>query len=87
MSLDQRIPIPPLLGTDEKSIKDTFAAFQQNFNDIFEAAHQHNYRTTAPSDEEGASGDIALVNLSSTYYLYVKFPSPIFWTRVQLTQV
>ena len=87
MTLDQRMPVPPLRGTDPQSIKDTFAAFQQNFNDLFENAHEHSVRTTAPTVDEGEVGIPIFVNLDGTPYMYVKFPSPINWTRVQLTQV
>jgi hypothetical protein len=57
---------------------------QRNLEDLFQFAHEHVVRTTAPSASEGAVGDVIPVVISGVGYLYVKFPS-IGWKRVQLT--
>lgn len=57
---------------------------QRNFEDLFQFAHEHVLRTTAPSSSEGAVGDVVPVLLNGIGYLYVKFPS-IGWKRIALS--
>lgn len=57
---------------------------QRNLEDLFQFAHEHIVRTTAPASSEGAVGDVVPVLLSGTGYLYVKFPS-IGWKRIALS--
>lgn len=54
---------------------------QRNLEDLFQFAHEHGIRTTAPSSTEGSVGDILPVLLGTTGYLYIKFPE-IGWKRV-----
>jgi hypothetical protein len=55
---------------------------QRNLEDLFQFAHTHDIRTTAPSNTEGAIGDIVPVLLSGVGYVYIKFPD-IGWKRIQ----
>jgi len=57
---------------------------QRNLEDLFLFAHQHVVRDSAPNDSEGSPGDIFLVNLNGTGYLYAKFPT-LGWKRVALS--
>ena len=57
---------------------------QRNLEDLFLAAHEHTVRDSAPSDSEGEAGDVFLVNLNGTGYLYAKFPT-LGWKRVALS--
>lgn len=68
----QRSPV----GTDIKA-----SVVQQNFEQLFEVAHSHQVRTSAPASNEGAINDIVPVILDSIPYLYIKFPT-VGWKRV-----
>ena len=59
---------------------------QKSFDQLFGFAHDHLVRTAAPTSRDGMSGDLVPVNLSGTYYLYVKMTSTV-WARVALTAV
>lgn len=59
---------------------------QKSFEQLFGFAHDHLVRTTAPTSREGTPGDMTPVNLSGTYYLYIKMTSTV-WARVALTAV
>lgn len=87
MALDQRVEIPPFNANDLNAVKNFTAALKENIGDLLETAHQHNVRTTAPSVNEGNVTDIIPVSISGVPYLYIKFPAPINWARVALTQV
>lgn len=63
------------------SDKPTPETIQRNLEDLFQFAHTHEIRTTAPSSTEGSVGDIVPVLLNGTGYLYIKF-STVGWKRV-----
>jgi len=71
----QSEPISPPILNDRDTLDDFSAVIQRNIEDLFELAHKHRYRTSAPSSNEGDVGDIYLVEESSTFKVYVKFPS------------
>jgi hypothetical protein len=75
MAKTQNFPI----GNDFKA-----EVVQRNLEDLYEFAHSHTVRTTAPSSSEGSIGDVIPVELSGVGYLYVKFPT-IGWKRVALS--
>lgn len=81
--IKQRNPLSPPLDTDEL-LSDYSAVLQSNLEQLFEAAHMHGLRTSAPSENEGTVGDILPVQIDSTYYLYAKFPT-VGWKRVALS--
>jgi len=59
---------------------------QKSLDQLFGYAHEHLVKTTAPTSKDGIPGDIVPVNLSGTYYLYIKITSTV-WARVALTAV
>ena len=56
---------------------------QRNFQDLFEYAHEHSFRITIPSASEGTVGDLVLVYINNTCYLYAKLP--VGWKKVTLS--
>lgn len=57
---------------------------QRNLRILFESAHDHRIRTTAPAATEGAVGDIQLVDDGTTGKIFVKFPT-LGWLSVALS--
>jgi len=84
MPLDQRQKVSPPTGVDIKSLKDFASIIQYAFDDLFQDAHIHSLRTTAPSASDGEVGDIFLVELSGVGYIYAKLPT-LGWKRVALS--
>jgi hypothetical protein len=76
-------PISPPLEHDRDTLADYSAIIQDNAKDLFQLAHKHRYLTSAPTSNEGTVGDVFLVEESSTFKLYAKFPSG--WKSVTLT--
>jgi len=74
------------MKTQSFPIGDDFKAevVQRNLEDLFEDAHAHTLRTTAPSANEGMVGDVIPVELNSIGYIYVKYPT-IGWKRIALS--
>lgn len=61
---------------DKDSLKDYTAVIQEQFNSLFESAHDHLPRATVPTANEGAVGDIIPVaTVEGGYYAYVKLIS------------
>lgn len=60
--------------TQKNPIGDDFNAnvVQLNFNDLFEAAHDHLVRRTPPTNKEGKPGDIVAYDDGTTVYAYFK---------------
>jgi hypothetical protein len=84
MPQDQRQKISPPTNNDLKSLNDFASVVQYAFEDLFETAHIHSVRTTAPTDNDGSVGDIMLVELSGVGYIYAKLPT-LGWKRVALS--
>lgn len=83
MSRDmQRKLVSPPSDKDAK-LKDYSSVIQQNFEDVFEALHNHQSLISIPAANEGSIGDIVLVTLESQTYLYAKFP--LGWKRILLS--
>lgn len=82
--LSQRSKIVPPQSVDIGNLQDFASVIQQAFDEVFEDAHIHTVRTSAPSETEGSVGDVMIVVLSSVGYLYVKCPT-IGWKRVALS--
>lgn len=83
MAIRQSKPISPPRPEDVDILDDYSSILQDNFVQLFELAHRHNVRTTVPASNEGNVGDIFLVEASSTFSIYVKFPSG--WKSVVVT--
>ena len=83
MPKQQRIEVAPPLAED-KEFQDFASVVQNNFVDLFQVAHDHPLHTSAPTTSEGNIGDIQLVNLSGTYYIYAKVAIAT-WKRVVLS--
>jgi hypothetical protein len=79
MAKQQRRPLAPPLETD-KLFRDYTSVIQSNFDDIFNDAHTHPLRTSIPLATEGIIGDIVLVNLLGTYYIYAKVDNAV-WKK------
>ena len=84
MPLDQRQKVSPPTANDIRSLQDFSSVIQQAFDEVFQEAHIHSVRTTAPSMAEGVVGDIMLVELSGIGYIYAKLPT-LGWKRVALS--
>ena len=71
MARQQRRPLAPPLETD-KLFRDYTSVIQSNLDDLYNDSHRHAIRTSIPLETDGSIGDITIVNLSGTYYIYVK---------------
>lgn len=84
--IGQKRPIAPPVDGDEKLV-DFSSVVQGNLEDLYFAAHDHTAVTSLPSANDGANGDIRLVEdtsvTPSVFYLYCKFSAG--WKRVLLT--
>ena len=83
MPKQQRVEVAPPL-VEDKEFQDFASVVQNNFVDLFQVAHDHPLHTAAPTASEGTIGDIQLVDLSGTYYIYAKVATAI-WKRVLLS--
>jgi len=79
--MQRKFVVPP--SGNDKDLKDFSSSVQQNLREIFENLHIHRVLKEAPTAEEGSIGEIALVTLESTTYLYAKFP--LGWKRILLS--
>jgi hypothetical protein len=79
MAKQQRRPLAPPLETD-KLFRDYTAVIQNNLDDLFNDAHTHTIRTSIPLPTDGIVGDIVVVNLTGTYYIYVKVDNTV-WKK------
>lgn len=84
MARKQKTPLVPPILDDKKSLSDYSSIIQRNFEDLFNDDHTHNLKTTVPSSTDGSPQDIIIVNLSGTYYLYVKVSTTL-WKRIALS--
>lgn len=75
MAIRQVHPLSPPRPEDQETLADYSSVLQDNFSQLFQIAHRHTLRTTAPASNEGNVGDIFLVEVGSTFSIYVKFPS------------
>jgi hypothetical protein len=83
MTIRQQQPVSPPRPEDRDTLNDYSAIFQDNFVQLFEIAHRHTIRSTAPASNEGNVTDIFLVEDGSTFKLYAKFTSG--WKSVVLS--
>jgi deoxyhypusine synthase len=67
--------------TQSKQVSDD-TVVQFNLEELYQAAHTHDVRTTVPGTNDGSIGDIVLVESGGTK-LYVKFRSG--WKSVTLS--
>jgi len=65
---------------DDTGLLDFSAMLQKDFEVLFDFAHSHRIRTTAPTSREGLVGDIVLVDLGATKYIAVKYSGGWFKT-------
>lgn len=79
MSKVQRSPLAPPSDKDEL-LKDFTSKIQESFEDLFQDAHIHDKRTSAPSANEGEVGDMVLVETETERYVAVKYSSGWFRT-------
>lgn len=80
MAKQQSRPIAPPIEDDQKTLTDFASVVQDNLLDLFSVAHDHPVRTTAPVPSEGDTGDIVLVSLSGSWYIYAKVDAST-WKR------
>lgn len=83
MSLTQRQKVVPPVPSDSRLL-DYSQGIQLNLSGLFEAAHVHPVQTSAPTASAGNPGDILIVNLSGSVFLYVKVTTSS-WFKVALT--
>jgi hypothetical protein len=86
MASPQEFPLAPPLPHDRETLQDFAEVAQRNLRDLFELSHEHTIRTTEPLASELQAGVPVVVNLSGTYYLYVRV-SDTQVARVALTVV
>jgi hypothetical protein len=79
----QKRAVSPPLETD-KTLQDFAEVIQGNFRDVFQDVHVHPSKTAAPSATDGQVGDIFMVKVSSTWYLYAKVDNST-WKKVALS--
>lgn len=79
----KRQVVPPIVG-DQGTLNDFSSIVQDNFKQLFDLAHTHEVRSTVPAYNEGQVGDIVLVFISPTYYVYAKVTTQM-WLRVALS--
>lgn len=75
MPIRQEQPVSPPRPGDEETLDDYSAILQDNFSQLFQDAHIHSVRSTAPASNEGEVGDIFLVETTTERYVAVKFSS------------
>ena len=83
LSQPQRV-VPPV--PSDTRLLDFSQGVQLNLSSLFNSAHNHTVQSVAPAAKAGNLGDIYIVNLSGTVYLYVKATTTS-WYRVALTAV
>lgn len=66
---------PHPIGNDFKA-----AVVQQNFENLFELAHEHQLKSSFPTTSSGESRDLAIVDDGTDVYLVVKTPRGWFRT-------
>jgi len=81
--INQPLKLAPPLPSDVRLL-DYTQGVNLNLGALFAAAHTHSIQTVAPTSTQGSLGDITIVNLSGTFYLYVKGTSTQ-WYKVALT--
>lgn len=86
MASQQEFQVSPPLPGDRDNLQDFAEVVQRNLRSLFELAHTHTIRTTAPTTKELEAGVPVVVNLSGVYYLYVRV-SDSQMARVALTLV
>lgn len=72
MASPQEFPLSAPLPHDREALQDFAEIAQRNLRDLFELSHEHTIRTTAPLAKELDPGVPVVVNLSGTFYLYVR---------------
>lgn len=55
------------MGTELKP-----SVVQKNFEELFQDSHDHQIRSTFPTDREGVARDIVIVDTGSAVYICVK---------------
>ena len=70
---------------DAQGLDKLTTLIQLNFERVYDNLHTHGVKTAAPASTDGAIGDVFLVDLSGTPYIYAKLSSG--WARVALTYI
>jgi len=83
MSETQTTPVSAPLPTDDK-LQVFATVLQQNLFDLFNYAHTHTPTNVVPTNTQGNVGDISIVQIGTSYYLYAKV-SKTLWKRVLLS--
>lgn len=86
MASPQEFPVSPPLPGDREALLDFSEVVQRNTKALFDLSHTHYVRDTVPTVDELDPGVPAVVNLSGTFYLYVRV-SATQLARVALTLV
>ena len=81
----QQFPVSPPLALDVQTLKDYTSVIQKNLRDLFNTSHNHPLMTSAPANTDGNIGDVILVQLDTSPYLYIRFPDPLGWKRILLS--
>jgi hypothetical protein len=84
MSRTQKRPLaPPSEADSENKLKDFTQVIQESLEDLFEFSHTHDHLTDVPADTDGQVGDIKIVTVAGSRYLYAKTPDG--WFRTALS--
>lgn len=69
---------------DDEELNDYTSVIQTVFDEIYQDLHSHTIRTSAPKVTDGEVGDIQLVEIESSRFLYTKFSAG--WFKVALIE-
>lgn len=62
----------PLSGVDQSDQASLLATLQLNFEQLFQDAHEHMVRESAPTSSDGSVGDMVMVDDGTDVYIAVK---------------
>ena len=81
MSKTQTNPLAPPSEPDREMLDDYTSSIQEGLAALYRDAHTHDVRTAAPADNEGAVGDILLIDDGTDKYLAIRYSDGWFKTR------
>lgn len=67
--------LPHIPKSADRETMESITVTRTALEELFEHAHSHDYRETAPGENDGEVGDIVFVDDGSTTKIYAKFRS------------
>lgn len=81
---DQEAKVVPV-AFDQKGLDTVVTMTQLNLERIYDKLHEHPVGTDVPASSDGTVGDVRLVDVSGTPYIYAKLSAG--WARVALAYI